>query len=512
MTAIEPGLRPANPNFSSGPCAKRPGWTLRSSSRRGARPLASRQGRQDQAEACDRPDARDSRSARRLQDRHRPGSDTGAVEMALWSLLGARGVDVLAWESFGEGWVTDVVKQLKLEGRPHPEGAATAILPDLASVDFDNDVVFTWNGTTSGVRVPNGDWIAADRKGLTICDATSAAFAQKLDWPKLDVVDLLLAEGARRRSRAWHDHLGPRAVERLESYTPAWPLPKMFRMTKGGKLIEGIFEGETINTPSMLCVEDYLDALQWAKALGGAQGAVRPRRRQRQRRSRDGSNGPRGSISSPRFRRPAPTPASASRSSTRRSPRCRADAQAAFAKALASLLEKEKVAYDIGAYRDAPPGLRIWCGATVETADVAGADGLARLCLWQGEGQTRQGGVEKLLLIAPSLRGAQRRSNPEFHSELDCFASLAMTADDSATAPAQSTFGRSTLMAPRVLISEPCHPPPSQSSRSAASKSISSRTSARTRKNSPQSSAIMTGSPSVRRPRSRPRCSNRPPI
>jgi len=292
-----------------------------------------------------------------------PGSDTGAVEMALWSLLGARGVDMLAWESFGEGWVTDVVKQLKLDAtvRKAPYGQ----IVDFTQVNFDNDVVFTWNGTTSGVRVANGDAIPADRAGLTICDATSAAFAMDLPWDKLDVVTfswqkVLGGEGAHGMLI-----LSPRAVERLESYTPAWPLPKIFRMTKGGKLIEGIFKGETINTPSMLAVEDYLVALKWAQSLGGQAGLI----------ARANANAQvvwDFVAQNPWLENLAENPANASTTSV-----CLkfADARitdgAAFAKAVAKRLEKEGVALDIGAYRDAPAGLRIWCGSTVETADVA---------------------------------------------------------------------------------------------------------------------------------------------
>ena len=292
-----------------------------------------------------------------------PGSDTGAVEMALWSMLGARGVDVLAWESFGEGWVSDIAKELKLADlrtlkAPYGE------LPDLASVDFDRDVVFTWNGTTSGVRVPNADWIAADRKGLTICDATSAAFAQALDWAKLDVVTFSWQKALGGEAAHGMIVLGPRAVERLETYKPAWPLPKVFRMTKGGKIIEGLFEGETINTPSMLCVEDYIDALQWAKIVGGLRRADRARRRQRQGDRRLGRQNPVGRFPRAGSSDPLEHQRLSESGRSARSPLCRRDAQAAFAKALASLLEKEKVAFDIGAYRDAPPGLRIWCGAT----------------------------------------------------------------------------------------------------------------------------------------------------
>jgi phosphoserine aminotransferase len=368
MTAIEPGLRPANPNFSSGPCAKRPGWTLQALQDAAlGRSHRAKVGKTKLKLAIDL-----TREILEVPADYKigivPASDTGAVEMALWSLLGARGVDVLAWESFGEGWVTDVVKQLKLkDARTLKAGYGDIV--DLASVDFDKDVVFTWNGTTSGVCVPNADWIAADRKGLTICDATSAAFAQKLDWQKLDVVTyswqkVLGGEGAHGMLI-----LSPRAVERLETYAPAWPLPKIFRMTKGGKLVQGIFEGETINTPSMLCVEDYLDALHWAKSIGGLEALV----------ARANANA--AAITAWVEKTPwidflATDPSLRSNTSvclkvvdpavTKLSP----DAQAAFAKSLATLLEKDKVAYDIGAYRDAPPGLRIWCGATVETKDV----------------------------------------------------------------------------------------------------------------------------------------------
>ena len=297
-----------------------------------------------------------------------PASDTGAVEMALWSMLGARGVDMVAWESFGSGWVTDVVKQLKLEDVRTFEAPYGEIV-DFSKVDFDRDVVFTWNGTTSGVRVPNAGFIPADRKGLTFCDATSAAFAQRLDFAKLDVVTfswqkVLGGEGA-------HGILilSPRAVERLESYKPAWPLPKIFRMTKGGKLIEGIFVGETINTPSMLCVEDYLDALKWAKSLGGLDALIA-------RADRNFSVLNDFVEKTPWIANLAMKPETRSNTSvclTIVDPEITAlsaDEQAAFAKGIVTTLDKEGVAYDIGAYRDAPSGLRIWAGATVEASDL----------------------------------------------------------------------------------------------------------------------------------------------
>lgn len=297
-----------------------------------------------------------------------PASDTGAVEMALWSLLGERGVDMVAWESFGAGWVTDVVKQLQLKD-VRTFDAPYGEIVDFAQVDFDRDVIFTWNGTTSGVRVPNADFIPADRKGLTICDATSSAFAQDMDYSKLDVVTfswqkVLGGEGAHGMLI-----LSPRAVERLESYKPAWPLPKIFRMTKGGKLIEGIFAGETINTPSMLCVEDYLDALNWAQSIGGLQGLM----------ARANNN---FAVlndfveKSDWLANLAVVPETRSNTSVCLSIKdaqvatLPADAQAAFAKAIVALLEKEGVAFDIGAYRDAPSGLRIWTGATVEASDL----------------------------------------------------------------------------------------------------------------------------------------------
>ena len=369
MTIVtKPGLRPANPNFSSGPCAKRPGWSpeaLKDAALGRSHRAKVGKIKLEQAIAL-------TREVLQVPADHRigivPASDTGAVEMALWSLLGERGVDMVAWESFGEGWVTDVVKQLKLPDArvikaPYGE------LPDLSKIDFDRDVVFTWNGTTSGVRVPNGDFIPAGRKGLTICDATSAAFAQKLDFAKLDVVTfswqkVLGGEGA-------HGILivSPRAVERLESYKPAWPLPKIFRLTSNGKLIEGIFKGETINTPSMLCVEDYIDALNWAKSVGGLDGLV----------ARADANFAVIDAfveTSPWLSNLATDPATRSNTSvclTIVDPEVTAldaDAQAAFAKSLVGALDKEGVAYDIGAYRDAPSGLRIWAGATVETADL----------------------------------------------------------------------------------------------------------------------------------------------
>jgi phosphoserine aminotransferase len=363
-----PAQRPNCANFSSGPCAKRPGWTPQALSDAPlGRSHRAKIGKAKLKLAIDL-----TREVLQVPADYRigivAGSDTGAVEMALWSMLGARGVDALAWESFGEGWITDIVKQLKLKDTRVLKAGYGEIV-DLASVNFDNDVVFTWNGTTSGVRAPNGDWIPADRKGLTICDATSAAFAQKLPWDKLDVVTFSWQKALGGEAAHGVLILGPRAVERLESHTPAWPMPKIFRMTKGGKLIEGIFEGETINTPSMLCVEDYLDALNWAKSVGGLDGLV----------ARADAN---ARVIADWAARAgwidflASDPAIRSNTSVclkvvdPRVTGLAEDAQADFAKKLASLLEKEGAALDVGGYRDAPPGLRIWCGATVETSDV----------------------------------------------------------------------------------------------------------------------------------------------
>lgn len=369
MTTIaKPAVRPANPNFSSGPCAKRPGWSLNALVDAAlGRSHRAKIGKTKLKEAIDL-----TRELLQVPADYRigivPASDTGAVEMALWSMLGARGVDMVAWESFGAGWVTDVVKQLKLEDVRTFEAPYGEIV-DFSKVDFDRDVVFTWNGTTSGARVPNADFIPADRKGLTFCDATSAAFAQRLDFPKLDVVTfswqkVLGGEGA-------HGILilSPRAVERLESYKPAWPMPKIFRMTKGGKLIEGIFVGETINTPSMLCVEDYLDALKWAKSLGGLDALVA---------RADANFAVLNDFveRTPWIANLAVKPETRSNTSvclTIVDPEVTAlsaDEQAAFAKGIVTALDKEGVAYDIGAYRDAPSGLRIWAGATVEASDL----------------------------------------------------------------------------------------------------------------------------------------------
>ncbi len=369
MTTLQkPALRPASPNFSSGPCAKRPRWSVQaldvSALGRSHRAKVGKD-RLEQAIAL-------TRDILQVPADYRigivPASDTGAVEMALWSLLGARGVDMVAWESFGAGWVTDVVKQLKLADARTIE-ADYGKLPDLSTIDFDRDVVFTWNGTTSGVRVPNADFIPAARQGLTICDATSAAFAQRLDFSKLDVVTfswqkVLGGEGAHGMLI-----LSPRAVERLESYKPAWPLPKIFRLTAGGKLSEGIFKGETINTPSMLCVADYLDALGWAKGIGGLDALI----------ARADANFAvidRFVAASGWLGHLAVDAATRSNTSVCLSivdPAVTAlddDAQAAFAKGLVSAIEREGVAYDIGAYRDAPPGLRIWAGATIERSDL----------------------------------------------------------------------------------------------------------------------------------------------
>jgi len=369
MTQTMPGLRPVNPQFSSGPCAKRPGWTpdaLKNATL--GRSHRAKLGKTRLKRAIDL-----TREVLQVPANYRigivPASDTGAYEMAMWTMLGARPVDCLAWESFGEGWVTDVIKQLKLKDArvmKAPYGA----LPDLNAVNPDHDVLFTWNGTTSGVRVPNADWIKADRQGLTFCDATSAAFAQDLEWSKLDVTTFSWQKVLGGEAAHGMLILSPRAVERLENYTPAWPLPKIFRLTSGGKLIEGIFEGETINTPSMLCVEDYIDALEWAKTVGGLNGLI----------ARCDAN----AKAAADFVAQKPFLAFLAQEASTRSntsvclnfvdPALAAlteDAQAAFAKNVVTLLEKEGVGLDLGSYRDAPPGLRIWCGATVETRDVA---------------------------------------------------------------------------------------------------------------------------------------------
>ncbi|KZM52095.1 phosphoserine transaminase [Labrenzia sp. OB1] len=370
----KPDVRPANPNFSSGPCAKRPGWALENL---GEAPLGrshrAKPGKAKLAEAIEL-----TRKVLQVPDDYRvgivPASDTGAVEMALWSLLGARGVDMLAWESFGSGWVTDVIKQLKLDNARVLE-APYGELPDLSQVDFSNDVVFTWNGTTSGVRVPDGAWIPADRDGLTICDATSAAFAQDLPFDKLDVVTFSWQKVLGGEAAHGVLILSPRAVERLESYSPAWPLPKIFRLTKGGKLIEGVFKGETINTPSMLCVEDYLDALKWADGLGGLSG-LRARADANLKVLADWVE---TSDWVDFLAVDAATRSNTSVCLKVTDPGVRAlgaAEQAAFAKSIAGALDAEGVAYDIGAYRDAPSGLRIWAGATIDTAD------LKALTLW----------------------------------------------------------------------------------------------------------------------------------
>jgi phosphoserine aminotransferase len=374
MTEIVPSQRPRVAHFSSGPCAKRPGWSVKALENATlGRSHRSKSGKAKLLRAIEL-----TRLVLDVPQAYRigivPASDTGAVEMALWSLLGARGVDVLAWESFGQGWAEDIVTELKLADvriikAPYGE------IADLTEVDFDRDAVFTWNGTTSGVRVPDGDWIASDRKGLTICDATSAAFAQRLDFAKLDVVTFSWQKVLGGEAGLGMIILSPRAVERLETYRPAWPLPKIFRLTKGGKLIEGIFAGETINTPSMLCVEDYLDALDWAGGIGGLSGLI----------ARADANA--AVISEWVERRPwidflVRDPAVRSNTSlclsivdpeiVARGPQ----ELAAFSNAIAARVEIEKAGFDIAAYRDAPPGLRVWCGATVERED------LALLTLW----------------------------------------------------------------------------------------------------------------------------------
>lgn len=367
MSTAMPGTRPVNPRFSSGPCAKRPGWTLDGLQDAAlGRSHRSSIGKSKLKLAIDK-----TRAILGVPDDYRigivPASDTGAVEMAMWSLLGARPVTMVAWESFGAGWVTDVVKQLKLDATKVE--APYGRLPDMAAIDYNTDVVFTWNGTTSGVRMPNSNAIAADRQGLTICDATSAAFAQDLPFDKLDVVTFSWQKVLGGEAAHGVLILSPRAVERLESYTPAWPLPKIFRLTKGGKLIEGIFKGETINTPSMLCVEDYLDALNWAESIGGLKGLI----------ARADANA--AAIDSfvqatPWIDYLAEVPETRSNTSVCVKiidPDILAlddAAQAAFAKSIAKRLEAEGVALDIAGYRDAPAGLRIWAGGTIEASDM----------------------------------------------------------------------------------------------------------------------------------------------
>jgi len=369
MTSAMPSVRPVVPHFSSGPCAKRPGWSVQSLS--GAfvgRSHRSKPGKAKLRRAIDL-----TREVLQVPTDYRigivPASDTGAIEMALWSLLGPQPVTMLAWESFGEGWVNDVARELKLKNltilrAPYGE------LPDLRSTDPASDVVFTWNGTTSGARVPNADWIAANRTGLSICDATSAAFAQPLDWPKLDAITFSWQKVLGGEAAHGMLVLSPRAVARLESYRPPWPLPKIFRMTKGGKLNEAIFQGETINTPSMLCVEDYLDTLEWAKSIGGLQ-ALHARADANAKVIADWV------ARTPWIDFLTRDPALRSNTSVCLKVvdpavvRLSAEAQAAFTKGIAATLENEAVAYDISAYRDAPAGLRIWCGSTVESSDVA---------------------------------------------------------------------------------------------------------------------------------------------
>ena len=362
MAIEQPATRPANPRFSSGPCAKPPTFELNKL----ADAALGRSHRASVGKTKLKDAIEGTREILGIPADYKigivPASDTGAVEMALWSMLGARKVEMLAWESFGAGWVTDVVKQLKIDAEV--KTADYGQIVDLASVDFANDVVFTWNGTTAGVRVPNGDWIADDREGITICDATSAAFAMDLPWDKLDVTTFSWQKVLGGEAAHGIIVLSPRAVERLETYTPAWPLPKIFRMTKGGKLIEGVFTGATINTPSMLAVEDYLFALDWARSVGGLQGLI----------ARADANAKAVfdfCDANDWISNLAEDAATQSNTSV-----ClkftddRIQDGAAFAKAVAKRLEAENIALDIGAYRDAPAGLRIWCGGTVETADI----------------------------------------------------------------------------------------------------------------------------------------------
>ncbi|MBV9052581.1 MAG: phosphoserine transaminase [Hyphomicrobiales bacterium] len=369
MANEKPGMRPENPHFSSGPCSKRPGWKFEVLNHAAlGRSHRAKIGKSKLKQAIDL-----TREVLRVPESHRialvPASDTGAVELALWSLLGSRGVDMLVWESFGESWASDAAKQLKLKNCRIIR-AEYGELVRLTDVDTKTrDVVFTWNGTTSGVRVPNADWIAADREGLTICDATSAAFAQALDFAKLDVVTFSWQKALGGEAAHGMMVLSPRAVERLESYSPPWPLPKIFQLTKAGKLNEAIFQGETINTPSLLCVEDYLDTLNWAKTIGGLDALF----------ARANANASALSDWVARttwidhLAREAAARSNTSVCLVIADPEVRArgsEAVARIAKGIATTLEEENVAFDIAAHRDAPPGLRIWCGATVETSDI----------------------------------------------------------------------------------------------------------------------------------------------
>ena len=368
MTGKEPAVRPARPFFSSGPCAKRPGWTPEAlNAALIGRSHRSKPGKAKLKDAIDR-----TKKLLGIPADYRvgivPASDTGAVEMAMWSMLGPKPLDAFAWESFGEDWVTDVIKQLKLKDARVLK-AGYGALPDLSQADPKHDIVFLWNGTTSGVRVPDGDWIADDREGITICDATSAAFAMDLPWKKLDVTTFSWQKVLGGEAAHGMLVLSPRAVARLESYTPPWPLPKIFRMTKGGKIVDGIFEGETINTPSMLALEDYLDALTWAEDTGGLKALIG---------RADANLG----VVARWVRECGWADFLATEQGTRSNTSVclkivdpwfnglGEDAQADAAKKIASLLEKEAVAFDIGGYRAAPPGLRIWCGATVDTSDL----------------------------------------------------------------------------------------------------------------------------------------------
>ncbi|WP_299684721.1 phosphoserine transaminase [uncultured Tateyamaria sp.] len=362
MANTAPVTRPANPRFSSGPCAKPPTFSLDAL---GDAPLG-RSHRAAEGKAKLKAAIDETRDILGVPADYKigivPASDTGAYEMAMWSLLGARHADMVAWESFGAGWVTDVAKQLKIDHTVHTADYGDIV--DMAALNYDNDVCFTWNGTTSGVRMPNGDAIPGDRAGLTLCDATSAAFAMDLPWDKLDVTTFSWQKVLGGEAAHGMLILSPRAVERLQSYTPPWPLPKIFRLTKGGKLIDGIFKGETINTPSMLCVEDYLQSLAWARSVGGLQGLIA--------RAEANAQAVADFVDAHDWiANLATDPATASTTSVcLRFTDDRITDGAAFAKAVAKRLADEGVALDIGAYRDAPPGLRIWCGGTVETSDI----------------------------------------------------------------------------------------------------------------------------------------------